>query len=138
MDSFFTRIREHHIRLVYLIFFHAYFAICTLQKDLGKVSFEDIWEVVRRTSEQLTPLTKDEMCDYAGTIYEAILKIKFCTSKGPYLCIKQEVVQSIDLYFKEILRVLDERKVRCTQNAEEIEVFLISFRTEVDNRNLKL
>jgi hypothetical protein len=131
MDSFFTHSLGRSPNLIFAIFYSSYFTVCNLQKDHGAVTFEGICHAVWLSAKQFTPFTKEEIVVYGGVIYEAILITK-CLLTGPCLCIKPEVLQSINTYFQNIVRVLEEKKAECIQNNVEIELCLVVFKREVD------
>jgi hypothetical protein len=131
MDSFYIHSLRRNPGSIFGIFFSSYFIVCKLQKDHGSVTFEGICDAVRLSTEQCTPLTKEEIVAYVGVIYEAILTTKYLVT-GPCLCIKPEILQNINTYFQEIVRVLEEKKSECAQNNIEIEFCLVVFKREVD------
>jgi hypothetical protein len=133
MDLFFSLILKQNIRLVYWIFLNAHSTVCELQRNLGEVSFDDIVDSVQLTSESGSPLTREEILEYSGIIYEAVLKPKYQSFKGPSLCMKGESASNIENYFHEIVKILEERKANSQQSMEEIERWLLSFKKEIEN-----
>jgi hypothetical protein len=133
MDLFFSLILKQNIRLVYWIFLNAHATVCELQRNLGEISFDDIVDSVQLTSESGSPLTREEILEYSGIIYEAVLKPKYQSLKGPSLCMKGESANNIENYFHEIIKSLEERKANSQQSMEEIERWLLSFKKEIES-----
>jgi hypothetical protein len=128
-DTFFSFALQRNIDHLFWVFLTTYSRICELQRNKHDISFEDILDVVQSLPSEA--FSEQELIEYSGVVYETILKPKYATHKGPFLCMRSEILQNVDLYFLEILKVAEEKKADSNQSLEQIEVFLNAFKREV-------
>jgi hypothetical protein len=115
------------------LFAAAYSQLCLLQLQNACISFEDIVEVVRLVSGSVRMLSKPEILTFSGIIYEATLKPVYSDLFGAKLDLKREISLNEDLYFREVIRTLEERKKLVSSlNAPEIEMSWAQFLRDVE------
>jgi hypothetical protein len=128
-DTFFSFALQRNSDHLFWIFLTTYSRVCALQRTKHDISFEDILDVVQSLPSEA--FSEQELIEYSGVVYETILKPKYATHKGAFLCMRSEILQNVDLYFLEILKVTEEKKADSNQNQEQIEAFLNAFKREV-------
>jgi hypothetical protein len=131
MDAFFSFALKKNVGYLFWLFLTSYSRICELPRASTDISFENILEAVQSLASE--PLSPQELAEYSGLIYETMLKPKYRTYRGASLCMKAEISKNIDLYFHQIVKVMEERKADSNQSVEEIEAFLSAFRREVSS-----
>jgi hypothetical protein len=106
-----------------------YSQLLILQMQNAVISFEDIMDAVRFASKTINvTLLEDDIQDYAGVILEATLRPIYLRSVGGKLCLKSELINSEEKYFKEIIKTLEEKK----SFERDVEPFWMKFLTDVD------
>jgi hypothetical protein len=94
------------------LFVSVYSQLCQFQLTHFRIAFEDILSIVTSctaTEAILVALSENEINQFSGIIYEATLETVYYIS-GVGLRMKEEIMKSEEIYFREIVSVLGEKK----------------------------
>jgi hypothetical protein len=75
------------------------------------MTFEDIVGTVKIASENIVELSEEEINHFSGIVFEAVLKPSFSSARGGAgLKMKEAVIRDENVYFREIIQSLEEKK----------------------------